>query len=76
MPLGELSPRLSNALVSSLPDTRAEKSTGCQRRGKIASDHAEMDKDEEIKILANSFHILLKRKKIKTADAFLLEMDY
>lgn len=66
MPLDELSPRLSNALVS-LPDTRAEKSTGCQRRGKIASDHAEMDKDEEIKIPVTRFHILLKGEEIKTA---------
>jgi len=65
VPLGELSLRLSNVLVS-LPDTRAEKSTGCQRRGKIVSDHAEVDKDEEIKIPANRFYILLKRKKIKT----------
>lgn len=70
MPLGELSSRLSNALVS-LPDTRAEKGTGCQQREKIASDHAEMDKDEEIKISVTCFHILLKKKEIKRADISL-----
>jgi len=59
-----------------LPDTRAEKSTGCQQRGKIVSDHAEMDKDEEIKIPVTHFHIFLKRKEKKTANTFRFEINY